>query len=78
MDRQVIDVQEDPLRSPEAVLEFEKQSSRRGRERTIEFEVEQQIATGRPAEAEEGRVPLDPPAAVVVHDVAHSPHGSSQ
>src|SRR5439155_16462416 len=69
---EVIDIHEDSLGPPEAILELEKQSTRCRRQRAEEVQVEQQISAARPAEAKEGGIPFDAPTSIVVHGLPYS------
>ncbi|MDA1054560.1 MAG: hypothetical protein O3C40_29365 [Planctomycetota bacterium] len=76
MDREVVDIQEDALRSPEPILEFKEESSCSGRPFPVQVEVEEKRAAGRLTHLKEHRRPLDPPGPIG-GDV-HSPAASRQ
>ena len=59
---QVVHVHEHAIAPPEAILELEEEPAGCGRQPAVQIEVKQQVASGRSAETEEGRVPLDPPS----------------
>src|SRR5207253_866844 len=77
-DREVVYVQEDLLRSPEAILELQEEPPGGRREAAVEVQVEEQVAASGPAEAEEGGIPLDPPAALIVHLLPHPADGRQE
>ena len=66
MNRQIIDVHENPLGSPESVLEFEEQPPGGGSENPIEVEVKEECAARRLAHLKEHRRPLDSPGSVCI------------
>src|ERR1019366_3276510 len=67
VEREIIDIHEDTLRPPEAVLEFEEKPSRGRRELAKQIEIEQQVAAAGTAETVEGGVPFDPPAPIIIN-----------
>ena len=55
VDREVVDVHEDPLRSPEPIFEFEEEPSRSGCQISVQVEVKEKRAAGRLTHLKEHR-----------------------